>query len=82
MLNNEWLGTLLFDLLTEQEATDRINVFDVDLLADRVLAAVHTMLRDPRTSHLPIGLFGASTGAAAALVAAAQERHVRAVVSR
>ena len=82
VLNNEWLGTLLFDLLTEQEATDRINVFDVDLLAARVLAAVHTMLRDPRTSHLPIGLFGASTGAAAALVAAAQERHVRAVVSR
>ena len=82
MLNQACLGTLLFDLLTEEEASDRLNVFDIDLLADRVLAAVHTMLRDSRTASLPVGLFGASTGAAAALVAAARERHVKAVVSR
>ncbi len=82
VLNGEWLGTLLFDLLTEQEATDRVNVFDIELLADRVLAAVHVMLRDPRTASLPLGLFGASTGAAAALIAAARERHIKAVVSR
>jgi putative phosphoribosyl transferase len=47
-----------------------------------VLAAVHVMLRDPRTASLPLGLFGASTGAAAALIAAARERHIKAVVSR
>lgn len=82
MLNQACLGTLLFDLLTEHEASDRLNVFDIDLLADRVQTAVHTMLRDSRTASLAIGLFGASTGAAAALVAAARERHVKAVVSR
>ncbi len=82
LLNEEGLGTLLFDLLTEQEAADRVNVFDCELLASRVLAAVHAMLRDPRTASLPLGIFGASTGAAAALIAAARERHVKAVVSR
>lgn len=82
VLHEAGVGTLLFDLLTEQEAADRINVFDISLLADRVLAAVHAMLRDPQTASLPLGLFGASTGAAAALVAAAHERHVKAVVSR
>lgn len=82
VLNESWLGTLLFDLLTEQEATDRVNVFDVGLLAERLLAAIRFVSELEHTRHLPIGLFGASTGAAAALVAAAREPKVGAVVSR
>lgn len=82
VLHESWLGTLLFDLLTEQEATDRVNVFDVTLLADRLLAALRQVAALEQTRHLPIGLFGASTGAAAALVAAALDPRVRAVVSR
>lgn len=82
VLNEQGLGTLLFDLLTEQEAADRANVFDISLLAERVIAAVRAMLLEPRTSALPMGLCGASTGAAAALVAAAHEPQVKAVVSR
>lgn len=79
-LQHSGLGTLLFDLLTEEEALDRANVFDIPLLAQRVVQAI-----DDLSLHfnLPIGLFGASTGAAAALVAAAQRPGaVRAVVSR
>ena len=82
VLHESWIGTLLFDLLTEQEATDRVNVFDVALLAERLLAAVRFVAGLEQTRHLPIGLFGASTGAAAALVAAAREPRVAAVVSR
>jgi putative phosphoribosyl transferase len=82
VLHESWLGTLLFDLLTEQEATDRVNVFDVGLLADRLLAAIRFVTDRGRAERLPLGLFGASTGAAAALVAAAQEPRVKAVVSR
>ena len=82
VLHESWLGTLLFDLLTEQEATDRVNVFDVGLLADRLLAAIRFVTDRGRAERLPLGLFGASTGAAAALVAAAHEPRVRAVVSR
>jgi putative phosphoribosyl transferase len=82
VLNEAWIGTLLFDLLTEQEATDRANVFDIRLLADRLLAAVRFVNEHGQTRHLPLGLFGASTGAAAALVAAAEEPAVKAVVSR
>ena len=82
VLHESWIGTLLFDLLTEQEATDRTNVFDVRLLADRLQAAVRFAARHVQTRHLPLGLFGASTGAAAALVAAAEEPDVRVVVSR
>ena len=81
-LLEQQLGTLLFDLLTEQEATDRVNVFDVGLLAERLLAAIRFVGELEHTRHLPIGLFGASTGAAAALVAAAREPKVGAVVSR
>lgn len=77
------LATLLFDLLTEPEAADRRNVFDIPLLATRVTDAIAWSRRDPRVRALPVGLFGASTGAAAALVAAAVEPEaVRAVVSR
>jgi putative phosphoribosyl transferase len=82
VLHESWLGTLLFDLLTEQEATDRVNVFDIELLAERVLLAVRYVAELEATRHLPLGLFGASTGGAAALVAAAREPRVGAVVSQ
>ena len=82
VLHESWLGTLLFDLLTEQEATDRANVFDIGLLAERLTAAIRFVSTLEQTRHLPLGLFGASTGAAAALVAAAREPAVTAVVSR
>jgi dienelactone hydrolase len=77
------LGTLLLDLLTEREAYDRQNVFDIPLLAGRMVEAVRFARSDTELSSLRIGLFGASTGAAAALVAAAQlPQEVAAVVSR
>jgi putative phosphoribosyl transferase len=82
VLHESWIGTLLFDLLTEQEAEDRVNVFDIGLLAERLRAAVRFALEREQTAALPLGLFGASTGAAAALVAAAEEPRVGAVVSR
>jgi pimeloyl-ACP methyl ester carboxylesterase len=77
------LGTLLLDLLTEREASDRRNVFDIPLLAGRMVEAVRFARSDAELSSLRIGLFGASTGAAAALVAAAQlPQELTAVVSR
>src|SRR4051794_15622686 len=77
------LGTLLFDLLTEAEARDRSKVFDIGLLAERLDAAARWLGSEPSTAPLPIGLFGASTGAAAALCAAAERPgDVAAVVSR
>jgi len=80
-LNERGLGTLLFDLLTEAEAVDR--VFDIPLLAARLLDATRWLGEQPETRGLAIGYFGASTGAAAALVAAARsELDVGAVVSR
>jgi putative phosphoribosyl transferase len=81
-LREAGLATLLFDLLTEEEASDRSNVFDIELLAGRLLAATHWAWASRRVAGLPVGLFGASTGAAAALVAAAEEPQVSAVVSR
>jgi pimeloyl-ACP methyl ester carboxylesterase len=76
-------ATLLFDLLTEEEAADRARVFDIPLLAGRLLGAVRMVRARPETAALPLGLFGASTGAAAALVAAAEEPDsIAAVVSR
>jgi putative phosphoribosyl transferase len=75
------LATLLFDLLDEREAGKRSNVFDVPLLAGRLIAATRTAAAE--LPGLPIGFFGASTGAAAALAAAAAlGDEVRAVVSR
>ncbi len=65
-------ATLLFDLLTEDEAADRANVFDIELLGRRILAATRWLAGRPEARDLPVGYFGASTGAAAALVAAAQ----------
>lgn len=77
------LATLLLDLLTEDEADDRRKVFDIDLLADRLLLAKAWLKEEPRTRNLGIGYFGASTGAGAALQAAAREpSNIKAVVSR
>jgi putative phosphoribosyl transferase len=82
-LHKEQLGTLLFDLLTEDEAADRRNVFDIALLAQRLIDAIDFLRQQPAARTLPIGLFGASTGAAAALVAAARcPDDICAVVSR
>jgi putative phosphoribosyl transferase len=82
-LLNAGLATLLVDLLEEDEAQERRKVLDVELLADRLGAATHWLSRDPETRGLRLGYFGASTGAAAALVAAAQlPKSVGAVVSR
>ncbi|MCS6898075.1 MAG: dienelactone hydrolase family protein [Nitrospira sp.] len=82
-LQRQGLATLLLDLLAEDEARDRHKVFDIDLLADRLLLARSWAESDQRTRHLPIGYFGASTGAGAALQAAAREpANVKAVVSR
>ena len=80
-LQHRGLSTLLFDLLTPTEADDRANIFDIGLLARRVLEAVDALPAEAR--RLSLGLFGASTGAAAALVAAAERpQDVHAVVSR
>jgi putative phosphoribosyl transferase len=82
-LNARGLGTLLFDLLTPEEAADRRNVFDIELLAGRMVVATAWARAQARTAELRIGYFGASTGAAAALVAAAELGDgVAAVVSR
>lgn len=82
-LQDEGFATLLFDLLTEGESGDRRNVFDIALLGARVTEAIDWVAADARTATLPIGLFGASTGAAAALRAAvARPDKVMAVVSR
>jgi len=82
-LRNNGLATLLFDLLTVEEARDRRNVFDIELLARRLLLATAWVRLDAETRNLAVGYFGASTGAAAALVAeAAREGPIAAIVSR
>jgi putative phosphoribosyl transferase len=82
-LHDVSLATLLLDLLTETEERDRANVFDIQLLASRLLGATDWVATRPDIAHLPIGYFGASTGAGAALWAAAELQHrLRAVVSR
>ena len=76
-------ATLLLDLLTEDEANDRRNVFDIPLLAERLLMATAWAKEEPETTALPVCYFGASTGAAAALVAAAAGTWpIAAIVSR
>ncbi|HJQ80181.1 MAG TPA: dienelactone hydrolase family protein [Lacipirellulaceae bacterium] len=87
LLNESKLGTLLVDLLTaEEEAVDMHTAhlrFDINLLAERLVGATDWLARDATTRRLPIGYFGASTGAAAALVAATKrEKLISAVVSR
>ena len=82
-LNARKLGTLQFDLLTDAEATDQSNVFDIPLLGERVVQALHWLTSQEAAARHLVGLFGASTGAAAALVAAARlPDQVAAVVSR
>jgi putative phosphoribosyl transferase len=81
-LEQRGLATLLFDLLSAEEAQDRRLVFDIALLADRLSAATDWLGSIAETQGLPVGYFGASTGAAAALVAAADRTGVAAVVSR
>ncbi|GLW98663.1 phosphoribosyltransferase family protein [Microtetraspora sp. NBRC 16547] len=82
-LNREGLGTLLFDLLTPDEEIDRANVFDIRLLAERLAAATAWLRGRPEADGLSVGYFGASTGAAAALWAAAEpDSDVAAIVSR
>lgn len=83
VLQNAGIATLLVDLLEELESLDRKNVFDIDLLANRLLANAHWLGQQPETRGLVVGYFGASTGAAAALQAAAREpQEIAAVVSR
>jgi dienelactone hydrolase len=76
-------GTLLFDLLTEAEDEYYENRFDIELLTKRLIAATEWVTRAPESAGLPVGYFGASTGAAAALIATAELGEViGAVVSR
>ena len=82
-LNRAGIATLLLDLLTPEEEVDRHNVFDVELLARRLSTATRWLAARPEASGLPLGYFGASTGAAAALLAAAEQgERISAVVSR
>jgi putative phosphoribosyl transferase len=82
-LRDSGFATLLFDLLTEEEAQDRTNVFDIPLLAERLSMATAWVIQDCDTAALPIGYFGASTGAAATLVAASSGAWpIAAIVSR
>jgi putative phosphoribosyl transferase len=83
VLQSVGLGTLLFDLLTPSEAADRGNVFDIELLATRVDRVRTWITANEHTRQLHLGLFGASTGAAAALVSAARNPEtISAIVSR
>ena len=82
-LNDVGLATLLLDLLTVEEELDRANVFDIGLLASRLVDTTMWLHRQPEARDLRVGYFGASTGAAAALIAAAElGAGIRAVVSR
>lgn len=82
-LQKSGLATLLLDLLTQEEESDRGNVFNIELLADRLLVAKHWVATQENLQSLSIGYFGASTGAGAALCASAEEpQNVYAVVSR
>jgi putative phosphoribosyl transferase len=83
VLNKAGLATVLFDLLTPEEERNRANVFDIGLLARRLVDVTTWLAAQPDTASLPVGYFGASTGAGAALVAAAHPGvKVAAVVSR
>jgi len=83
LIQQHGMGTLLFDLLTEQE--DRIyeNRFNIDLLVSRLIEATEWLMHNVETEEFPVAYFGASTGAASALRAAAYfEKKIKAVVSR
>ena len=82
-LNKVGFATLLMNLLTDDEESDRGNVFDIDLLSRRLIQTKHWLKSQSDCKDFAVGYFGASTGAGAALVAAALEpRNVFAVVSR
>jgi putative phosphoribosyl transferase len=86
-MHSEGLATLLMDLLSSEEEVVDLRSghlrFDIDLLSERLITATDWLLSRPETSGLRVGYFGASTGAAAALVAAAKRSdRIRAVVSR
>jgi putative phosphoribosyl transferase len=77
------IGTLLFDLLTEEEAADRSNVFDIPFLTNRLVMATDWTAKQEALKNLPLGYFGGSTGAAAALMAEVQsDQTIHAIVSR
>ncbi len=85
--NKAGIGTLLFDLLTAQEEQEDMFTaqyrFNIPLLAERLIGATLWLKKDPKTKHFVLGYFGASTGAAAALIAAARlPKQISAVVSR
>jgi alpha-beta hydrolase superfamily lysophospholipase len=83
ILHSGGMGTLLMDLLTSEEDMDYQARFDIPLLTRRLLAATHWLQTEQQVKHLPIAYFGASTGAAAALQAAAVlGNKIKAVVSR
>lgn len=83
VLRKAGMGTLLLDLLTRDEEEDTAHRFDIGLLTERLVTAARWAKGQPATRHLPLGLFGASTGAAAAIEAAALlGPEVMAVVSR
>lgn len=82
VLREHGVGTLLMDLLTPEEDRDYSRRFDINLLTERLLDAARWIKEKPQTGSLPLGYFGASTGAAAALQAAAQDATISAVVSR
>jgi putative phosphoribosyl transferase len=81
-LNKRGMGTFLLDLLTSAESDIYETRFDIDLLTARLSAAVRGLQKEPQYSREPLGLFGASTGAAAALRSAADLGGIGAVVSR
>jgi putative phosphoribosyl transferase len=81
-LNTKNLGTLLFDLLTEEEDKTYSNRFDIELLSKRLAGAAEWLEKFPAARECRIGFFGASTGAASALQAAAGLPQIGAVVSR
>lgn len=81
-LEHVGIGTLLFDLLTEFEIRSRTNVFDIELLARRLSYASQWLREELGQPDLPVGFFGASTGAPAALLASTWDPGARAIVSR
>lgn len=83
LIQQHHIGTFLFDLLTEEEDETNENRFNIDLLSDRLIATTQWLMDQESTKALPIGYFGASTGAASALRAAAHfKEKIKAVVSR
>jgi dienelactone hydrolase len=76
------LGTLLFDLLTDEEQTHPVNAYEIALLANRLKQATDYVASRPDTKDLPVGYLATGTGAAAAIIAALADSRVKAIVSR